>query len=49
MEHLESALSILDLTLPADLAAKLDEMNPPGSVVADFHNTSRWMKMHVPE
>lgn len=49
MAHLEASLSILDLTLPDDVAAILDDMNPPGSVVADFFNTSRWMKMRVPK
>jgi 1-deoxyxylulose-5-phosphate synthase len=47
MEHLETALSILDKTLSADVAARLDELNPPGSAVADFFNTSNWMKMRV--
>jgi aryl-alcohol dehydrogenase-like predicted oxidoreductase len=47
MEHLETALSIADKTLPADIAARLDELNPPGSAVADFFNTSNWMKMRV--
>jgi aryl-alcohol dehydrogenase-like predicted oxidoreductase len=49
MAHLEASLSILDLTLPDDVAATLDSMNPSGSVVADFFNTSRWMKMRVPK
>ena len=47
MEHLETALSIMDETLPADVAARLDELNPPGSAVADFFNTSNWSKMRV--
>jgi aryl-alcohol dehydrogenase-like predicted oxidoreductase len=47
MEHLETALSIADQTLSADVAARLDELNPPGSAVADFFNTSNWMKMRV--
>jgi 1-deoxyxylulose-5-phosphate synthase len=48
MRHLEAALSILDLTLTEEVAARLDELNPPGSAVANFHNNSRWMKMHIP-
>jgi aryl-alcohol dehydrogenase-like predicted oxidoreductase len=47
MEHLETALSIAERALPADIAARLDELNPPGSAVADFFNTSNWMKMKV--
>jgi len=27
---------------------KCDELVPPGSVVADFHNSAPWMKMRVP-
>ncbi len=48
MEHLETALSVIDKTLPADIAARLDELNPPGSAIADFFNTSNWMKMRLP-
>jgi aryl-alcohol dehydrogenase-like predicted oxidoreductase len=47
LAHLESALSILDLNLPEEVAQRLDELNPPGDAVADFFNTSRWMKMRV--
>lgn len=43
-EHLEDALGVLDMHLEADTAAALDEIVPPGSAVADFHNTSGWMK-----
>ncbi|RMF81676.1 MAG: aldo/keto reductase [Chloroflexi bacterium] len=48
MEHLQAALNIIDKTLDADIAARLDELNPPGSAVADFFNTSGWMKMRIP-
>ncbi len=47
MEHLESALQVMDMTLDAEATARLDELNPPGSVIADFHNTAPWMKMRV--
>jgi aryl-alcohol dehydrogenase-like predicted oxidoreductase len=48
MAHLDSALTILDLTLTDEIARKLDEVNPPGSASADFLNTSGWMKERVP-
>lgn len=48
MRHLEQALGILDLTLTDEVAARLDDLNPPGSAIADFHNNSGWMKMHIP-
>ena len=48
MQHLTDALSIYDLTLSADVAAQLDEINPPGTAVANYHNNSNWMKMKLP-
>lgn len=48
MGHLDSALTVLDLTFEPEVAARLDELNPPGSVIADFFNTAPWMKMRVP-
>jgi aryl-alcohol dehydrogenase-like predicted oxidoreductase len=48
MEQLEDALTILEMNLEADTAMALDEIVPPGSALADFHNTSGWMKMKLP-
>ena len=48
MEHLEPMLPVLEMTLSDELRAACDALVPPGSVVTDFHNTSGWMKMHVP-
>jgi 1-deoxyxylulose-5-phosphate synthase len=45
--HLEDALPVLEMNLDGGLAAAIDEIVPPGSAVADFHNTSHWMKMTV--
>ncbi|MGD8749788.1 MAG: aldo/keto reductase [Anaerolineales bacterium] len=45
--HLDEALAIADETLDEETASRLDELVPPGSAVADFHNTSRWMKMKI--
>ena len=42
--HLDDALAVLEMSLDAETAAALDEIVPPGSAVADFHNTSGWMK-----
>ena len=44
MEHLESALSILDLSLDEAVSQRLDEIVPPGTAVANFFNNSGWMK-----
>lgn len=48
MEHLQVSLSVLDMKLTAETYARLDEINPPGSAVADFYNNAPWMKMAVP-
>jgi len=45
--HLESLLPVLDMTLSDEVRAACDELVPPGSVVADFHNTADWMKMKI--
>jgi aryl-alcohol dehydrogenase-like predicted oxidoreductase len=47
LDHLDDALSTLELTLSSDLAQAIDDLVPPGSAVADFHNTSGWMKMKL--
>jgi aryl-alcohol dehydrogenase-like predicted oxidoreductase len=47
--HLDDALPVLEMQLNAECAAELDEIVPPGSAVSDFHNTSGWMKMRIPE
>jgi len=45
--HLEDALAVLEMALEAEIALELDKIVPPGTAVADFHNTSHWMKMRV--
>jgi aryl-alcohol dehydrogenase-like predicted oxidoreductase len=45
--HLDDALAVLEMSLEEDTAVALDEIIPPGSAVADFHNTSGWMKMRL--
>jgi aryl-alcohol dehydrogenase-like predicted oxidoreductase len=45
--HLDDALAVLDMDLDHKTATKLDAIIPPGTAVADFHNTSGWMKMRV--
>lgn len=46
-EHLRVALDVLDMRLDEETAVALDEIVPPGSAVANFHNTSGWMRMSV--
>jgi aryl-alcohol dehydrogenase-like predicted oxidoreductase len=42
--HLDDALPVLEMKLDAAVATALDAIVPPGGAVADFHNTSRWMR-----
>jgi aryl-alcohol dehydrogenase-like predicted oxidoreductase len=43
MDQLDDALAVLDLTLDDETRAACDDLVPPGSAVADFHNTAPWM------
>jgi len=45
--QLQDALGVLEMQLDEQTAAACDQIVPPGSAVADFHNTSGWMKMRV--
>jgi aryl-alcohol dehydrogenase-like predicted oxidoreductase len=44
LEQLVSLLPVLEMTLSPEERAACDTINPPGSVVANFHNTAGWMK-----
>lgn len=43
VEQLEDALGILDATLDDETRAACDALVPPGTFVANFHNTANWM------
>jgi aryl-alcohol dehydrogenase-like predicted oxidoreductase len=43
LEQLDDALAVLTMTLDDETRAACDELVPPGSAVADFHNTAPWM------
>jgi aryl-alcohol dehydrogenase-like predicted oxidoreductase len=47
VEQLEHLLPVMDMELDESIRAACDELVPPGSAVANFHNTSNWMKMRV--
>lgn len=47
LAQLEHLLPVLEMQLPDDLCAACDAIVPPGSAVANFHNTSGWMKTKV--
>jgi len=48
-KHLETLLPVLEMTLDDDIRKDCDDLVPPGSFVADFHNTSYWNKARVLE
>jgi aryl-alcohol dehydrogenase-like predicted oxidoreductase len=47
MEQLEPLLPVLEMTLSDDARAACNELVPPGSCVANFHNTANWMKTQI--
>jgi len=47
VEQLEHLLPVLDMQLDDALRVACDAIVPPGSAVANFHNTSGWLKMQV--
>jgi aryl-alcohol dehydrogenase-like predicted oxidoreductase len=47
MDQLEHYLPVLEMTLTDELRRACDELVPPGTAVADFHNTAPWMKMKI--
>jgi aryl-alcohol dehydrogenase-like predicted oxidoreductase len=44
MEHLEAALTALEVELTAEVQEAVDRIVPPGGAAANFFNTSGWMK-----
>ena len=49
IKHLDILLPVLEMTLDDDTRKACDGLVPPGSFVADFHNTSYWNKASVLE
>ena len=47
-EHLEILLPVMEMRLSEHVRAACVALVPPGSVVANFHNTSGWMKTDLP-
>lgn len=45
--QLEEALPVMEMRLSAELRAACDALVPPGSAVANFHNSAAWMKMRL--
>ncbi len=47
IDQLEHLLPVLEMTLEDPVRKACDEFVPPGSAVADFHNSAPWMKMKL--
>lgn len=47
VEQLEHLLPVVEMKLGEELRAACDELVPPGSAVANFHNSAPWMKMKL--
>lgn len=47
VEQLEHLLPVLEMSLDETIRAVCDELVPPGSAVANFHNSASWMKMKL--
>ena len=44
LEQLQDVLPVLEMALTSEEAAACDAINPPGNAVADYHNSTGWMK-----
>ncbi|MEE4278357.1 MAG: aldo/keto reductase [Halieaceae bacterium] len=47
LEQLEHLLPVAQMHLCEDLRQACDTLNPPGSAVANFHNSAEWMRMRI--
>lgn len=47
LEQLDHLLPVLEMQLDDSIRAACDKLVPPGSAVANFHNSAAWMKMQV--
>jgi aryl-alcohol dehydrogenase-like predicted oxidoreductase len=47
LDHLVHATPILEQTLEPEILNRIDSLIPPGSAVANFYNTSNWMREKI--
>jgi len=47
LEQLEHFLPVMEMKLDNQMRAACDSLVPPGSAVANFHNSAPWMKMQI--
>jgi aryl-alcohol dehydrogenase-like predicted oxidoreductase len=49
VEQLEHLLPVMEMELEEAVRSACDDLVPPGSAVANFHNSASWMKMTISE
>ena len=47
LAQLENLLPVANMRLSDDIKIECDNLVPPGSVIANFHNTAEWMKTRI--
>jgi aryl-alcohol dehydrogenase-like predicted oxidoreductase len=47
VEQFEHFLPVMDMELDEETRVACDKLVPPGSAVANFHNSAPWMKMQI--
>jgi aryl-alcohol dehydrogenase-like predicted oxidoreductase len=47
LKHLEDYIPVLEMSLDDSMREACDNLVPPGSAVANFHNTAGWMKARI--
>ena len=47
LDHLKNLLPVAEMKLSDDIRNECDKLVPPGSVIANFHNTADWMKTKI--
>jgi aryl-alcohol dehydrogenase-like predicted oxidoreductase len=48
LDQLKHLIPVADMALDDAIRASCDELVPPGSAAANFHNSAPWMKMKLP-
>jgi 1-deoxyxylulose-5-phosphate synthase len=49
LDQLKHFLPVLEMRLDQTMRDACDKLVPPGSAVANFHNSAPWMKMQLPD
>ncbi len=47
LEQLAELIPVLEMSLSEEERAACDEINPPGGVITNFHNSAAWMKTPI--